>query len=218
MDETYPNLPWPDDRQLIQGLAEYASSYGSQVVIDYYRALRARSFVILAGPAQVDKAGLAQALAEQMVGQDCLRNCHFQAHPWWVAGTGRAACLAEAHTQFNALKLFDALETAADGERFGLPVFVVAERLSPAEVMAYFEDLPRGLLWQAGGETARIELPRNLFVTGTLDVEETQELSFSPTVLQHAAVIRLEAGGRKQYLSLALESDGVATRSQSVYA
>ncbi len=205
------DYPWPEDCQIVQHLVEYARSCGPRAVLDYYSALRAGNFVILAGPAQVDKAGLAQALAEQVVGPNSLRNCRFQAHPWWATQTGSTAFLADAHARFNALKLSDLLETATNGEAMGLPVFVVVEHMSPAEVIEYFEDLPHGLLWQADGATTRIDLPKNLYLTGTWDVEDEEALTFGSQVLQNAAIIRLPGStntmSHQRYLPLEAESD-----------
>lgn len=97
-----------------------------------------------------------------------------------------------AHARFNTLKLLDAIETAKAIEAMGLPFFVGIERMSPAEVVCYFQDLPRGLFWQADGSTRRIHLPNNLYITGTLDVEEKDGLVLSSEVYRHAMVIQVE--------------------------
>ncbi len=205
------DYPWPEDSQIVQQLVEHTRSCGPRAVTDYYDALRVQNFVILAGPAQVDKAGLAQALAEQVVGSNSLRNCRFQAHPWWATETGSMAFLADAHARFNELKLSGLLEMATSGESMGLPVFVVVERMSPAEVIEYFEDLPRGLLWQADGTIMHADLPKNLYLTGTWDIEDGEALAFDPEVFRNAAVIRLSKGvdsnGNQRYLPLEAESD-----------
>ena len=99
-----------------------------------------------------------------------------------------------AHSQFNAMKLLDSIEAAEASEAVGLPFLVGIERMSPAEMVCYFQDLPDGLLWQADGSTRRIHLPRNLYITGTLDVEEKDGLVLSPEVYRRAAIIQVERG------------------------
>jgi len=182
----------PGEREIVDYLVEHVNSYQREVVVNYYVALKTKRFVILAGPPDVDKAGLAQGLAEILVGRPSLQWCSFQAHPWWVTRTGAPGHLAITHAQFNTLKLLDSIETASVGEAVGLPFFVSIERMSPAEVVCYFDDLPRGLLWQADGSIVGIHLPKNLYITGTLDVEEKDRPVLSQGVYRHATIIRVD--------------------------
>jgi 5-methylcytosine-specific restriction endonuclease McrBC GTP-binding regulatory subunit McrB len=181
-----------DEHGIVGHLVEHIGVYRCEVVVNYYVALKTKHFVILAGPPEVDKICLARGLAETLVGWPSLQWCLFQAHPWWTTRTGLPGYYAMAHTQFNTLKLLDAIETAKSIEALGLPFFVGIERMSPAEVVCYFQDLPRGLLWQADGSTRRIRLPKNLYITGTLDVEDKDEFVLSQEVYDHATVIQLE--------------------------
>ncbi|MFQ5343417.1 MAG: hypothetical protein ACE5F6_17895 [Anaerolineae bacterium] len=182
----------PDEHEMVDHLAGYFGAYPREVVVNYYAILKTKPFVILTGPCEVDKMELARGFAEALVGSDSLQCCSFQAHPWWVTHTGDAGYFAAAHTQFTTLKLLDFIEAAAAGEAAGLAFFVDIERMSPAEVVCYFGDLPRGRLWRPGASTARIRLPSNLYVTGTLDVEQESRLVLSQDVYRHAAIIRVE--------------------------
>ena len=182
------------EHEIVDHLVEHIGVYRREVVVNYYTALKTKQFVILAGPPDVDKMRLAQGLAEAMVGWPSLQWCLLQAHPWWTTQTGLPGYYAMAHTQFNAMKLLDCIDAAKSTETGGLPFLVIIERMSPAEVACYFQDLPSGLLWQADGSTRRIHLPRNLYVTGTLDVKDSDKLVLSPEVYHHAALIRLEHG------------------------
>jgi len=181
-----------NEHEIVDRLVEHIGVYQREVVVDYYIALKTKQFVILAGPPDVDKIRLAQGLAETLVGWPSLQWCLFQAHPWWTTRTGLPGYYAMAHTQFNTLKLLDAIETARGIEALGLPFFVGIERMSPAEVVCYFQDLPRGLLWQADGSMRRIRLPKNLYITGTLDVEDENGLVLSQEVYGRAAIIQVE--------------------------
>ncbi len=184
------NFAWPSDEEILRSLAGYASDYSPQAVIDYYRALRTRNFVILAGPAGTDKAGLARTLAEKLVGQDNTQWSLFRAHPWWPLRPVQLP-YGELHDGFDTIRLFDLVELARAGQAVGMPFFAAVEQAGPAEVSCYFEDLPRGLIRRADGTLLRVDLPHNLYVTGLLDVEDGAPLGLSSQVLRQAAVIRL---------------------------
>ena len=182
----------PDEHEIVDHLVEHIGAYQREVVVNYYIALKTKHFVILAGPPDVDKMRLAQGLAEVLVGWPSLQWCLFQAHPWWTTHTGVPGRFAMVHARFNALKLLDSIEAAEASEAAGLPFFAGIGRMSPAEMVCYFQDLPRGLLWQADASTFRIHLPKNLYITGTLDVEEKDGLVLSQEVYRHATVIQVE--------------------------
>jgi len=184
----------PHERAVIDHLVEHVNVYRREVVVNYYVALKAKRFVILAGPRDVDKMRLAQGLAEVLVGQSSMQWCLLQAHPWWTTRTGAPGRFTMAHAQFSTLKLLDFIGAASASEAMGLlfSFFIGIERMSPAEVVCYFHDLPRGLLWQADASMVQIDLPKNLCVTGTLNVEEKDRLLLSQEVYRHAMVIQLD--------------------------
>jgi hypothetical protein len=182
-----------DERELVDYLAEQAGAYRREAVVNYYVALKSTRFVILAGPDDVDKMRLAQEVAEALVGRSSLRWSCFQAHPWWATQTGAPDYFALAHARFNTLKLIDLIAMALGDEAQGTPFFAGIRRLSPAEMVCYFADLPRGYLWRADASTLRVRLPGNLFVTGTLDVGEDGEQDYllDRDVRRHATIIRI---------------------------
>jgi hypothetical protein len=176
---------------LVDYLVEQVHMYRREVVVNYYVTLKSKRFVILAGPRDVDRMRLAQGVAEALVGESTFQWSCFQAHPWWSTHTGYPAHFAIAHARFNALKLRDLIELASEGEKEGLPFFVGVKRMSRAEVACYFHDLPRSLLWRADASTVRVRLPDNLFVTGTLDVDEESNSAWSQDVSRHTAVVHI---------------------------
>lgn len=182
----------PTEREMVDYLVGHLGAYRREVVVNYYVALKTRPFVIIAGPNDVDKMSLAQGFAEALVGRPSLQWCSLQAHPWWATHTGDASYLAVAHARFNALKLLDFVEAATAGEAAELTFFTGIERMSPAEVLCYFGDLPRGQLWRADGSTVRIHLPSNLYVTGTLETEHIGRPILSPEMYHHATLIQME--------------------------
>lgn len=181
------------EHEIMDHLVEHLAACQREVVINYYLALKTKRFVILTGPPDVDRMRLAQGLAEVIVGRPSLQWCFLPAHPWWTTQTGVPGYYAVTHARFNTMKLLDCIEAAKAIEGMGRPFFVGIERMSPAEVVCYFQDLPRGLLWQADGSTCRIRLPRNLYITGTLDVRRDQNrLALSQKVRDQVTVIQVK--------------------------
>lgn len=160
---------------IVDDFVQRAGAYDREALVNYYVALKTKRYVILAGPPTPDKMCLAQALAEVLVPQPSKQWSRLQAHPWWVTHSGDPGHLAVAHARFSNLKLLDAIADAAANLATGhpSPFFVGLERMSPAEAVCYFDDLPKGLLWRPDGTVTRVPVPYNLYVTGTLDVEES---------------------------------------------
>ena len=183
------------EREIVDHLVEHFDAYPRKLVVNYYIALKSKHFVILAGPPEADKDYLAQGLAEALVGRPGLQWSLIQAHPWWATRTGAPRQLAEAHARFNSLKVHDFIEAASTSEHLGLPFSFLAgiRDMSPAEVVCYFEDLPRGLFWRADGTITRIDLPGNLFVTGTLNTNGGKMPFLALSVHRHATVVHLGA-------------------------
>jgi hypothetical protein len=178
------------ERELVDYLVEHVYAYRREAVVNHYVTLKSKRFVILAGPHDVDRMRLAQGVAEALVGKSTFQWSCFQAHPWWSTHTGYPSHFATAHARFNALKLSDLIEIASEDGKEGLPFFVGVKRMSLAEVECYFHDLPRGLLWRADASTVRVHLPDNLFVIGTLDVDENNS-AWSQDVSRYTAVVHI---------------------------
>ncbi len=181
------------EREIVDNLVDQFESYPREVVVNYYTALKTTRFVILVGPREADKESLTQGLARALVGYPSLQWSPIRAHAWWTTQTGSPRQMAEAHARFNSLKLHDFFGAASTSEmlRFPFSFFASIKHMSPAEVVCYFEDLPRGLFWHADGSTVPIDLPTNLFITGTLNAEQDEMPVLSPEVHRHAMVIPL---------------------------
>jgi len=183
----------PGERNIVDHFVERVGANNREVLINYYVALKTKRFVILAGPPTLNKMSLPQGLAEVLVPQPSKQWSLLQAHPWWVTRCGDPGHMALAHARFSNLKLLDVIEAASASLAAGLqsPFFVGLERMSPAEAVCYFDDLPNNLLWRPDGAVAQIRVPRNLYVTGSLDVEERDGLVPSQEPHRRAITIRL---------------------------
>ncbi len=179
------------ERGTVDRLAQHLAIYPRETVLRYYCALMTRRFVILAGPAGRDKVSLARGVAEVLAGPSDSRWCLLRAHAWWTTRTGNAARFADLHARFSTLKVLAFIEEAGAAEAAQLSFFLCLEQMSPAEVLCYFDDLPRGILWQPDGSVSRVRLPGNLYVTGTIDLGQREQV-FLPR--QRPAVAIVEIG------------------------
>ncbi len=182
-----------NERNIVDHFVQRVGAYHRECLVNYYVALKATRFVILAGPPSLNKMCLARGSAEVLVGQSSKQWSLLQAHPWWVTRPGDPGHFAIAHARFCNLKLFDVIEEASAGEAAGLPLpfFVGVERMSPAEALSYFHDLPKNRLWQPDGAVVQTYVPENLYVTFSLDVEEKDGLAPGLAVHRRAITIRL---------------------------
>jgi hypothetical protein len=165
-----------------------------QILMNGYIALNSKRMVILRGARNSDTAHLVQSIASLMRVRP-EEQCFLQAHPWWAVGTGAPGFWAMAHTQFNALKLRDFIDMATAYEAMARPFLVCMERLSPAELLCYFEHLPHGELWQPDGSTLPVRLPINLYLVGTLGHSEYADVLLDPAIYQYAVVISIPPVG-----------------------
>lgn len=171
--------------------------------IRFVASLLAKRFLILTGLAGSGKTKLAQAFARWIspegaasqsyslvpVGADWLGNENILGYP---DGLDRTRYLTR-----PALDLILSARTNAD-----TPHFLILDEMNLSHVERYFADIlsimESGEKIQLYGDGARkagandlpaaIELPRNLFVIGTVNVDETTYM-FSPKVLDRANVI-----------------------------
>jgi len=181
------------ERLIVDHLVERVGAYNREVLVNYYVALKAKRFVVLAGSSTLDKMSLAQGLAEALVPVPGRQWSLLQAHPWWVSRSGNPGQLALLHARFSSLKLLEALEEAGVSEDAGLPMpfFVGIDCMSPAEAVCYFDDLPNSRMWLPDGRVVRVRVPHNLYVTGSLDVEDRELMVLSPELCGQAITIRL---------------------------
>lgn len=165
----------------------------------FVSSLLAKQFVILAGLAGSGKTKLALAFAkwfEEIEGQVQVVAVGAD---WTtseqVLGYRNALDDSKYHRPANgALDVI--LEAGKDPNR---PYFLILDEMNLSHVERYFADLLSAIesgeqiALHAGGDPVegvppRIELPRNIFIVGTVNVDETTYM-FSPKVLDRANVI-----------------------------
>ena len=169
------------------------------LVLRFISSLLTKPFVILTGLAGSGKTKLAQAFALWI----CENNTQYAIVPVGADWTNREPLLgfpnalqAESYVkpENKALQLIiDALNNPSK------PYFLILDEMNLSHVERYFADFLSAMeskdkialhsgIKDWDGVPASISLPKNLFVIGTVNIDETTYM-FSPTVLDRASVI-----------------------------
>ena len=166
-------------------------------------SLLTKPFVILSGLAGSGKTQLALALAKALVKSEKEQMCVVPVGADW---TNREPLLGYP----NALKqgdyvkpesgVLDLLIECNKPENSNKPYFLILDEMNLSYVERYFADFLSAMesheaipLWNEknGNVEPTIDLPKNLFIIGTINVDETTYM-FSPKVLDRANVIEFK--------------------------
>ncbi|OJV17547.1 MAG: hypothetical protein BGO21_13905 [Dyadobacter sp. 50-39] len=197
---------------------EKATACGLQIdadlVLRFVAALIAKPFVILTGLSGAGKTRLAQAFAQ------------------WISETEEQVCLVPVGADWtnrepllgfpNALEpgqyikpesgVVDLL-VAAEANA-GKPYFLILDEMNLSHVERYFADFLSAMEsgepirlhnGTAGDVPARVRVPSNLFIIGTVNIDETTYM-FSPKVLDRANVIEFSISSEEMRTFLQSES------------
>lgn len=185
---------------------------GHELLLRFTAALGAKRFLILSGLAGSGKTKLAQAFARWLTrAPDEGQHPAYAVIPVGADWTGNDNILGYPDgldpTRYVTRPALDLIQRAALPENVGAPHFLILDEMNLSHVERYFADLLSLIelpeetteLYRpcvnADGETqfrAGVEptllLPPNLFIIGTVNVDETTYM-FSPKVLDRANVI-----------------------------
>jgi 5-methylcytosine-specific restriction protein B len=177
--------------------------YNPLLIQRYAYSLLTKPFVILSGLAGSGKTQLALAFAKAMVEDEEKQMCVVSVGADW---TNREPLLGYP----NALKdnsyvkpengVLDLLIESNKPENSSKPYFLILDEMNLSYVERYFADFLSAMeshvnipLWKGEGYDVpqSVSLPKNLFITGTINVDETTYM-FSPKVLDRANVIEFK--------------------------
>ncbi|MBR6054597.1 MAG: DUF3578 domain-containing protein [Bacteroidales bacterium] len=185
----------------IEAINQSGLLYSNQFISRFVISLMTKPFVILSGLAGSGKTQLAIAFAKAMSADVDNQVCIVPVGADW---TNREPLLGYPNSLDNKTYVFPEsgalqllLRAAKDKEN---PYFLILDEMNLSYVERYFADFLSALeshdkipLWEGKADSLphKIELPRNLFIIGTINVDETTYM-FSPKVLDRASVIEFK--------------------------
>ena len=188
--------------------------YSPSLIKRFAFSLMSKRFLILSGLAGSGKTQLALAFASALVENKDKQMCVVSVGADW---TNRESLLGFP----NALQpekyvkpesgVLDLLIEANRKENADKPFFLILDEMNMSYVERYFADFLSAMeskekicLWNSDkdsdkvidGVPQRIDLPKNLFIIGTINVDETTYM-FSPKVLDRANVIEFKISSKE---------------------
>ena len=186
---------------IIQYIKETGLLYTDKLIKRFAFSLMAKRFLILSGLAGSGKTQLALAFANALI-EDKKQLCVVSVGADW---TNREPLLGFPNAlQANKYErpesgVLDLLIEANKEENKNKPYFLILDEMNMSYVERYFADFLSVMesgesisLWSGDGDVPQcISLPKNLFIIGTINVDETTYM-FSPKVLDRANVIEFK--------------------------
>ena len=210
--ETIPNVKFIID-DFLKLLKFSGLSYSNELITRFTASLLTKPFVILTGLSGSGKTKLAQAFVQWI----CQEESQYRIIPVGADWTNREPLLGYP----NALKpeeyvkpdsgVLDLIIQATNQPE--LPHFLILDEMNLSHVERYFADFLSVMeskeeipLYTEGtvqnGVPARLKVPSNFFIIGTVNIDETTNM-FSPKVLDRANTIefRVTLDEMKNFLS-----------------
>ena len=204
-----PNEPF-SIKKIIGYIQETGLLYADNLIKRFAFSLMSKRFLILSGLAGSGKTQLALAFASAMVKNKDEQMCVVSVGADW---TNREPLLGfpNALQQGKYVKpesgVLDLLIEANRPENANKPFFLILDEMNMSYVERYFADFLSAMeskeaisLWntngvenseEVDGVPQKVALPKNLFIIGTINVDETTYM-FSPKVLDRANVIEFK--------------------------
>jgi hypothetical protein len=200
---------------------------GGDLLVSFVSALIAKPFVILTGLSGSGKTKLAEALAVWVTQNIHEQVCMVAVGADWTNNEpllGYADAINKGHYCAPASGILRLLDHAHKTPK--APHFLILDEMNLSHVERYFADFLSAMessepeLALHGQETlkadnldvpARIALPRNLFIVGTVNVDETTYM-FSPKVLDRANVIEFRVSAEQMNDFLAAPASSLSVK------
>lgn len=167
----------------------------------YITSLLAKPFVILTGNSGTGKTRISKQFAEYLEWESDEGKKNWVIIPVgadWTDNTkilGYYNPLAEdGNGKYEKTKIVELIEEANRHKE--IPYFVILDEMNLSHVERYFSDFLSHMEtpdtpFELEGYTRRLDYPENMFVVGTVNIDETTDM-FSPKVLDRANVIEFK--------------------------
>jgi hypothetical protein len=194
--EGYNTSPAYTDADVIAYLEAFITSKGFHFpplsVASYYCALKAKPFAILAGLSGTGKTRLTTLLAEGLTEKTITQYLLLPVRPDWTDPTPLLGYFNPLTGRYQRTVFIDFITEATRPENRHLAYFVCLDEMNLARVEHYFADLLSAMETEDQhlllGENLRLTIPPNLFLTGSVNVDEASH-PFSRKVLDRANVL-----------------------------
>jgi MoxR-like ATPase len=186
---------------LLAGLEEYALAQGftfaPSLLRSYYVALKTKPFAILSGVSGTGKTKMAELLAEGLMGHHPEQFRLIPVRPDWTDSTPLFGYQNVLSGRYVGTPFLDLARTAGRPENRDRAYFVCLDEMNLARVEHYLADYLSAMESRSHRvplheDTPELVLPANLFVTGTVNVDETTH-AFSRKVLDRANTLDFDA-------------------------
>lgn len=203
---------------LLAGLEEWALGQGfvfpPHLLRSYYVALKTKPFAILSGVSGTGKTKMAELLAEALTGHHPAQFRLIPVRPDWADSTALFGYQNVLANRYVSTPFLDILRAAGLPENRDRAFFVCLDEMNLARVEHYLADYLSALESRSHRLPLHegvpdLVLPPNVFVTGTVNVDETTH-AFSRKVLDRANTLDFDAA------PLLLEGMGTAKGTPSI--
>ena len=231
---SYEATPALTETGLLAAIEEYALAQGftfpPHLLRAYYVALQTRPFAILSGVSGSGKTKLAELFAEMLTGHAPAQFRLIPVRPDWADSMPLLGYHNVLASRYVSAPFLDMAREAARPEHRDRAFFVCLDEMNLARVEHYLADYLSALESRSHRIPLHegvpdLVLPPNLFVTGTVNVDETTH-AFSRKVLDRANTLDFDAiappllampGGGKGAFPALSEGNGLPAERQRLF-
>lgn len=186
---------------LLAAIEDYALAQGflfpPHLLRAYYVSLQTKPFAILSGVSGTGKTKMAELFAEMLTGHAHGQFCLLPVRPDWADSAPLLGYHNVLANRYVSTPFLDMARAAARPEHRDRAYFVCLDEMNLARVEHYLADYLSALESRAHRvplheDVPDLTLPPNLFVTGTVNVDETTH-TFSRKVLDRANTLDFDA-------------------------
>ena len=180
----------------------------------YITSLLAKPFVILTGNSGTGKTRISKQFSEYMQREPDEGRKNWLIVPVGADWTDNSKILGfynplanNATGKYEKTAIVELIESANVNKN--IPYFLILDEMNLSHVERYFSDFLshmeiKGSIFELDGYEGKLEFPENLFVIGTVNIDETTYM-FSPKVLDRANVVEFKPD-KEKVLALFMES------------